>query len=134
MEIQVLKHFVDQRSGKLYGTGKWDLPDHLANKFINQRKAIPYDEFMSNLAQVQASNPAAVVLGGGDGPFPSPSDSSDLPEGFPEREKLIAAGLGTIEELAKPEARDKIAAIKGVGPTRVSQIGIALSELMAQNL
>ncbi len=134
MQVQILKHFVDQRSGILYGKGLRDLSTPLAEKFLKEKKAVlpgrvPREE--------QTGRPKVILVEnqeGGDDSGLNDATESDLPEDFPEREKLIANGLGTIALLSVSDAREKIEAIKGIGPVRVSDIGIALSELIAQSL
>lgn len=51
-----------------------------------------------------------------------------IPEGFPEAEKLKAAGFKTIDDLKVEGAHEKMAAITGIGPAALKKIGLALGE------
>lgn len=52
-----------------------------------------------------------------------------LPEDFPSREVLEAAGFGTVESLKAPDVQEKVAAVEGLTPADVTKIGLAISKI-----
>lgn len=77
--------------------------------------------------------PAAVEVTGsaGSGTPDTPSTTTaPLPESFPYRDKLVAAGFTTLESLNSAEAKAKVEAIPGITPEAVSAIGQAAGELL----
>lgn len=54
--------------------------------------------------------------------------STELPEDFPSRDKLIEAGFETIESLQTKDAEAKLGQIDGLPKAEIKKIGLALSK------
>lgn len=54
---------------------------------------------------------------------------SDIPVDFPEREKLIIAGISTVASLKEANVKERLEVIPGFGAATVTKIGLAITEL-----
>lgn len=54
---------------------------------------------------------------------------SDIPVDFPEREKLIIAGISTVASLKEANVKERLEDILGFGPATVTKIGLAIADL-----
>lgn len=59
---------------------------------------------------------------------PAPAPSTALPDSFPGRAPLLAAGLDCMERVAAAAQREPLTAIRGIGKSTASQIQAALTD------
>lgn len=73
-----------------------------------------------------ATTPSAtLVTSSGASTKPGTGQQTVLPQNFPGREHLVAAGVDSVEKV-KQLSRDEIVALKGIGETTADKIGKAL--------
>lgn len=107
MRVRILKRFIAD-SGHLFAPGEREVDNATAKRLISRGKAVAI-----------AVSPLVERL--------AAQNASDIPEDFPERERLMAAGITSVEQLSDP-ALD-LSDIEGIGPAKRAKIEAAIAEL-----
>src|SRR5690606_25545082 len=113
MKVKILKRFVDGR-GFLRAPGIADLDDKTAASLITQGRAASVSAAEVKEAEKEAPKTSAAT--------------GELPEDFPERERLVEAGFDTLESLREEGAEEEILEIDGIGKGTLKKIQKALEE------
>lgn len=133
VKIKITGRFTDEQGGRLYAPGEWDVYPDVAARLVEQGKA----KFV-NTAEAPALDKAKAA---NELPVTNPripetkdegtgeTEPTPLPENFPSRDILIEAGFGTVESLKDPDVKEKLAAVKGLGPASITKIGLAISAI-----
>lgn len=130
MKVNIPKHFVDEVTQHLIGRGERDVATHTAQRWIAKGKAEPADEGSAEYQrELEDNRPKEIPGGGDDNVVTGPAAETFLPEDFPERDKLIAAGLDTVEKLKAKDAADKIGAVEGISKAGLTKIGLAIDKI-----
>ncbi len=137
-KINITKRFIDEASGgsQLRAPGEIEVDEKTAARLVKAGRAhiIGREQKPGDVDRV----PKPVVTPAGANPridaqselgnqAPSEPGETPLPEDFPKRDQLIAAGFDTIEKLKGPDVREKLLAIEGLGEASVTKIGLAVS-------
>lgn len=107
MRVKILKRFIAD-SGHLFAPGEREVDNATAKRLISRGKAVAV-----------AVSPLVERL--------AAQGSSDIPEDFPERDRLISAGITSIAQLKDTEL--DLSDIEGIGPAKRAKIEAAITEL-----
>lgn len=148
MYVKIDTRFIDEGGGQLFGPGVWEVSDKDGVRLIANGRAVkceaPVEEAEATEPVPQDTKPAtavtepiAVITKPVVQPAPVPvakspiqlAAESDIPGDFPERAKLIANGITTVAQLKEAGVKERIDAIKGIGPEKITEIGLAITEL-----
>lgn len=130
MKINITKRFVDERGGRLLAPGIQEIDDKDAERLIAAGKAVSLSAAEEKAEAALTSEQAAkTTADAGSQASEGPSEGSDIPAGFPERDILIAGGLDTVKKLKDETAKDKIEALEGISKAKLTKIGLAIEEL-----
>jgi hypothetical protein len=151
MRIKITHERRFDEGGRLFGPGEWNVSNKIAASIIRRGYGVSLEGNQPTEQPVKTTSPAGpaedtssvttepVVEGTPPPKEPehptqpmSPIEAathSDIPADFPERDKLIAAGITTVAQLKEEGVKDRIDAIAGIGPATITKIGLAITEL-----
>ncbi len=109
MQIQVLKHFNDELTGKGYGPAVYPNEDEVtARRLIERGIAVPVT------GEEETSSSTPVQTG--------PPQDTDLPEDFPGRDKLIECGYTSMDQVRLLVETDTVKTVPGIGNRTAASI------------
>lgn len=130
VKIKIKARFTDEQGGRLYGPGEWDVDPAVSMRLIASGKA--------TLVGAKAATPATKPTGDKAPPAnpripPAPPTEevvdTQLPDDFPLKEALVAAGFDTVEKLKAPDVKDALGEVKELTPADITKIGLAISKI-----
>ena len=158
IKIHITSRFIDSRSSRSYAPGVWDVDMATARRLHTQGKGRVMDKKLAaqlDAAVVASGGTVAEIADegiktepdktptgsqtseeGGQGGSQEPQDPLEnvdpnatvLPEGFPERDKLIEAGFPTVQSLREKGADNELSK-RDFSKAQLNKIGMALNEL-----
>lgn len=123
------RRFTDE-GGQLFGPGEWSVDPAVSMRLIAGGRARLAG---APAAKAPAKAPPAPTANNPRIPPPQEpegeAEPTPLPEDFPSRETLVAAGLDSVEALKAPEIKETLAGIEGLTPAEITKIGLAISKV-----
>jgi hypothetical protein len=131
VKIKIKTRFVDEQGGRLFAPGIWDVHPSISMRLVANGKATlvgpaPAAKAPGEkaLTKAPATNPRIPPAKEPDEVVPTP-----LPEDFPSRDVLAAAGLDTVEQLQAPDIKETLSGVDGLTPADITKIGLAISKV-----
>lgn len=126
IRIITARPFISE-GGRQYAKGEWEVSAALAKQFIEEERAVLVEETVKEV--VTESKSVTPALPEKSEEAKAAAEESDIPENFPARDRLIAHGISSIEELKSAGIKERIDEIEGIGPKTMEAIGLAIIEL-----